>query len=517
MKSWEWPSNKFPSQIRRQLLAGEGTRRSLLNQIAGPALGVFSGILMASAAIGAESEKPADKVYDLAGLLNLALTRNPYTREAWQTAVAAAAEAGEARAPYYPKASFRMEGGVDQAYSVAAPGPTYYTRKLIAPGFLLEYLLVDFGRRRADVQRTLFALDSASLRYDRQLQRTIFGVQRSYFAHSAALEGEKSARVNLDLARTLFESIQEKMSAGLATEPEERLAERALAEAEYDLESARRSVKITLGELRTAAGVAANAPLQVEPLLLAAPNSLAALQAKLDELVDAALVNRPDLESRVADLRAREAATSRAKADFFPEIRFKGAYRNETFGYRDKEAKSHGTFSGGQNQFGAFLEVDWELFDGFERVEKVKQRLAEEETARAELEIQRLDTILDVWSSYYVVLTSLRRVQFAQAALSSSQENFDASQAFFEDGLATIPELVSAQNELAATRSERARAIADYLTAIASFTLAMGKSVTTASKESSSSKYPPAAPSVPPSTKPQKTPAHFSDGSGRAF
>jgi hypothetical protein len=69
------------------------------------------------------------------------------------------------------------------------------------------------------------------------LQRTIFGVQRSYFAHSAALEEEKSARVNLDLARTLFESTKEKMSAGLATEQEERLVQRTLAEAEYDLES----------------------------------------------------------------------------------------------------------------------------------------------------------------------------------------------------------------------------------------------------------------------------------------
>ena len=483
-------------------MAGECTRRSLLSQIARPALGVFSGILLASAAFGGESEKPGDKVYDLPGLLNLALTRNPYTREAWQRAVAAAAEAREARAPYYPKASFRMEGGVDQDYSVAANGPTYYTRKLIAPGFFLEYLLVDFGRRRADVQRTLFALDSASLRYDRQLQKTIFGVQRSYFAHCASLEEEKSARINLDLARTLFELIQEKMSAGLATEPEKRLAERALTEAGYDLESARLSVKITLGELRTASGVAANAPLQIEALPLAAPNSLPALQARLDELVDAALVNRPDLASHVADLRAREATTSRAKADFFPEIRFKGDYRYETFGYRDKDATSHGTFSGGQNQLDAFLEVDWELFDGFERVEKVKQRLAEEEKSRAELEIQRLDTILDVWSSYYAALTSFGRVQFAQAALSSSQENFDASQAFFKDGLATIPELVSAQNELAATRSERVRAIADYLTAVASFTLAMGNSVTTASKVSSSSKYPPAAPSVPPSTKP---------------
>ena len=498
MTFWEWPSSRFLLPIKRNLFAGEANLRPLLDRIGRPALSVFSGILLASAAVGAESEKFNDKVYDLPGLLNLALTRNPCTRQAWQASAAAAAEAGEARAPYYPKASFRMQGGADQAYSLGAGGPTYYTRVRSAPGFFLEYLLVDFGRRRADVQRTLFALDAASLSYDRQLQRTIFGVQRSYFAHSAALEEEESARMNRDLAHTLFESIQEKMSAGLATEPEKRLAERALAEAEYDLESARRSVKTTLGELRTAAGVAANAPLQVEPLPLAAPVSFAALQDKLNALVDAALANRPDLASHVADLRAREAATSRAKADFFPEIRLEGAYQNETFGYRAKEGKAGGTFSGNQNQFGAFVAVDWDLFDGFERVQRAKRRLAEEEAARAELEIQRLDTILDVWSSYYAVLTSLRRVQFAQAALSSSQETLDGAQAFFEDGVATITELVSAQSELAAARSQRTRATADYLTAIASLTLAMGGPATTESKESSLSKYPRAAPSVPP-------------------
>ena len=506
MRFWEWLFNKFPSQIRRRFCAGEGTRRPLLNKIARRALALFAGILLTSAVIGAQPEEPADKVYDLAGLLNLALTRNPYTRETWQTAVAAAAETREARAPYYPKLSFRMHAGADRDYSVTTGGPAYYTRALSAPGFFVEYLLVDFGRRRADVQRTLFALDAASLRYDRQLQRTIFGVQRSYFAHSAALRGEESARANRDLARTLFESIQEKMSAGLATDPEKLLAKRTLARAEYDLESARQSVKTTLGELRTAAGVAANAPLQVSPLPLAVPDSLAALQDKLDSLVDAALVDRPDLAGKVADLRAKEAAMSRAKADFFPEIRFEGTYQNQTFGYRAREGKAAGNFSGDENQFGTFLAADWDLFDGFERVEKVKQRLAEERAAGAELEIQRLDTILDVWSSYYAVLTSRRRIQFAQAALGASQENFDATQAFFGDGLATITELVSAQSELAAARSERIRATADYLTAIASLTLAIGKPVTTASKESSSSKYPPAAPGVPPSAKPQNSP-----------
>jgi outer membrane protein len=498
MKLWSW--SRAALQTRRQLFDGECTRRPLLTRISRPALGVLSGMLLTSAAIGAPPEEPADKVYDLAGIINLALTQNPYTHKTWQAAVAAAAESGQARAPYYPKLAFRMKAGADQDYSLAAIGQSYYTRRQSAPGLFLDYLLVDFGRRRADVQRTLFALDAANLSHDRQLQRTIFAVQRSYFAHSAAVVEEESARVNRDFARTLLESIQAKMSAGLATQPEKLLAERTLAQAQYDLESAHQSVQTTLGELRTAAGVAANAPLRVKPLSMDAPDSFAALQDKLDSMVDAALVNRPDLAGKVADLRAQEAATKRAKADFFPEIRIKGAYDYDAFAFhaRDAAKNTSGNFGGNQNQFEALLSVDWDLFDGFERVEKVKQRLADEEAARAELEIQRLDTILDVWSSYYTVLTSRRRIQFAQAALNSAQENFDASKAFFSNGLATITELVSAQNELATARSERIRATADYLTGTASLTLAIGKPVTTASKESSSSKYPAAAPSVPP-------------------
>ena len=322
------------------------------------------------------------------------------------------------------------------------------------------------------------------------------GVQRSYFAHSAALVGEDSARVNRDLGRKLLESIQEKMSAGLATEPEKLLAERALAQAEYDLESARQSVKTTLGELRTAAGVAANAPLRVKPLPMAAPDSFAALQDKLDSLVDAALVNRPDLAGRVADLRAQEAATRRAKADFFPEIRFEGTYhslRNLRFPRQGSSDESQRHLLRQPKPIRSFP------CSGLGFVRRIRAGREGETTpgrgGGGQGGIGNPATRHDPGRVVFIlpVITSRRRVQFAQAALSSSQENFDASKAFFEDGLATITELVSAQNELAAAHSERIRATADYLTGIASLTLAIGKPVTTASKESSSSEYPPAA------------------------
>ncbi|MEO8206038.1 MAG: TolC family protein [Chthoniobacterales bacterium] len=419
-----------------------------------------------------------DKTYDLGSLINLGLGNNPYTQVAWQNARASAAAVGEARAPYYPKAGLHVEGGSDRGYTTAVTGPDYFTRVNIAPAIVLEYLLVDFGRRDADLQRTLHALDAANLSYNRTMQRTVFAIQRSYFAHNAALWQEKAATANLELARTISAMVTERMKSGLATQPEMLLATKTLAQAQFDREEALRKTKTTLGQLRTAVGVSANLPLKITTLM--PPSSYQELQGKLDKLIDSALVNRPDLAARIADLRAREAATRRAKADFLPKIRLDGELRNDTFGYRAQTSTASGTYSGNQNQYGAFVVVDWDLFDGFERVERVKRKTAEEQGARAEVEIERLDTILDVWTSYYNTATARRRVDYAESLLLSSQETFNALQASFNEGLATITELAAAQNDLSSARFERANADSEYLTSVAALTLAMGTTPQTA-------------------------------------
>ncbi|MEO6053947.1 MAG: TolC family protein, partial [Chthoniobacterales bacterium] len=409
-----------------------------------------------------------DKAYDLAALIDLGLSNNPYTQVAWQNARGAAAAVGEARAPYYPKAALHVEGGSDRGYTMAATGPDNYTRANIAPAIVLEYLLADFGRRNADLQRTLHTLDAANLNYNRQMQRTVFAIQRAYFAHNAALSQQKAAMANLDLAKTISAMINERMKSGLATQPEMLLATKTLTQAQFDVEDALRKIKTTLGQLRTAAGVSANMPLKVTSLI--PPSSYQELQAKLDTLIDSALANRPDLAGRIAELRAREAATRRAKADFLPTVRFEGNLRNDTFVYHADAGKTTGTYSENQNQYGAYVVVDWDLFDGFERVERVKRKAAEEEGARAQVEIERLDTALDVWTSYYNTATARRRVDYAESLLLSSQETFNAVQASFNEGLTTITELAAAQNDLSAARFERANSDAEYLTAVASLT-----------------------------------------------
>ena len=414
-----------------------------------------------------------DRPYDLPSLVELSLANNPYTRSAWFNALSAKASVGQAKAPYYPTLKFNATGGYDSGYNPIQTGPETYQRSSINAGFQLEYLLLDFGRRDADVRSTTALLQAANLNFNRRMQTTLFAVQQSYFAHTAALSQQQAAEANLDLSRTILSMVEAQKNSGLATEPELLIARKTLSQAELDLAAANRNAEVTLGNLRIAAGLQANTPLKVSPPRGDYP--VEGISGKVDRLIDAAIGSRPDLAAKTADVRASEAATMRAKADFLPKLSLQGTWNKETYGYNAQLAGVNGTFNGSQNVIGGFAVLSWDLFDGFERVEKVKKRQAEESAARAEAEAMRLETTRDVWTAYQDSLKARKQVEYAASFLTSTKETFDSVNACFMNGLATITDLVSSQSALAAARFEQAGAESDYLTSLASLSLAMGQ------------------------------------------
>ena len=202
----------------------------------------------------------------------------------------------------------------------------------------------------------------------------------------------------------------------------------------------------------------------------------------MDQLIDTALINRPDLAARNADISASHAATERAKADFLPKLSLQGSYTSQNYNYNANLAGVSGSFNGSYNAVGGFAVLSWELFDGFERVSKVKKRQAEEAEARSDAENTRLETTRDVWISYNDTLKARKAVDYTESQITSATENFNAAQAAFQNGLATITDLISAQNNLATAHSEQAGATADYLTSLAALSLAMGQNSPTSNK-----------------------------------
>lgn len=428
---------------------------------------------------GASTSFDPAKSYELSSLIELGLANNPQTRSTWFNALARSAEVGEAKSLYYPNLSFLAQGGVQKTFYPTQNGNLSVQQVNIVPGLDLEYLLLDFGRRAADVRRTVSLLDAANLSYSRNIQATVFAIQQSYFAHTAALSQNDAAKANLELSKTILGMVEAQVANGLGTKPELDAARKTFSQAEFDMAAASRNVEVTLGNVRVAAGLNANAPLKVVPgnyQAKEAPEPFEALNSKVDLLIDEAIARRPDLAAQEADIKANRAAVERAKADFLPKLFLQGSATSDAYSYTASVPGSHsGTFDGNRIGYTGFAVLSWDLFDGFERVERVKKRQAEESQSRANAEATRLQTTQDVWTAYNDSLKARKRVAFADSLVVSAQENFNSAKAAFDNQLANITELISNQSALAAARFEQAGARADYLTSLASLSLAMGK------------------------------------------
>src|SRR5260370_13693435 len=93
------------------------------------------------------------QVYDLAGLVDLALRTNPQTQRAWYAAQAADAQFGQSRAANYPKITATGDGG-DLTLPIPFPGQTLVIRnEAFLPPIKVSYDLLDFRRTPAPEHR----------------------------------------------------------------------------------------------------------------------------------------------------------------------------------------------------------------------------------------------------------------------------------------------------------------------------------------------------------------------------
>jgi len=85
------------------------------------------------------------------------------------------------------------------------------------------------------VRRTVFLLDAANLSFNRSVQSTVYAIQQSYFAHTAALSQRDAAKANLELSKTILGMVEAQAANGLGTKPELDMARKTFSQAEFDL------------------------------------------------------------------------------------------------------------------------------------------------------------------------------------------------------------------------------------------------------------------------------------------
>jgi outer membrane protein TolC len=204
------------------------------------------------------------------------------------------------------------------------------------------------------------------------------------------------------------------------------------------------------------------------------------LAETVEQIIDRALARRPDLAGRLAELRAREAAQKRAReaeirrarADYLPKIGLTGHAGGVVSHFRAGPPFATHTYE--EPLYEATIGLEWTIFDGFERENRLRLAESGAGAARADLEALELRTLREVWKAYADVKTAIRKNEFATALLSASQDAYGASLESYRQGLGTLIDLLAAQRDLARARTTVVETRAGLLTASAALAFASG-------------------------------------------
>jgi outer membrane protein len=421
-------------------------------------------------AVPQSMETEAGQPYDLAGLIDVALLNNPRTRRAWEAARSAAASYGASRAPYYPQAAAESDSGFTRI-PFELPGSfgvvkQWQTDNQVA----LTYTLLDFGRRASGAARAREELIAANFLSNRTIQDVVFGVEQTFYAFDAVEAAVEAARENLELAKSDFDSVRQRVDLGLATQPELLLAQERLAQSRYDLANAEQLLHDAQANLAVALGIAADTTFKVEPLDNEPAPS--ALSHDVETLIAQARQSRPDLAARKAQLRASQAAVDQANAQWYPTVDASGIYGENVWNYSFVQPPNTQIAT---PQYSAMLTIKWDLFTGFRRLNDVRRAEADRAVADADLKTLEIGTIAEVWRAYFEFQSSLSKYAYARSLLASSLESYSANSESYRQGLSTIVELLTAQRDLANARYTMIQSKSELLTAYAAVAYAIGR------------------------------------------
>ena len=414
------------------------------------------------------------KTYGLGELIDIAQRTNPETRVAWERARQAAIGIGLAEGTYYPALAAAATGAVAH---VPIPIPTTVTpggvftadTHFVIPTLSLEWLLLDFGRRDAAVDAARALAMEAVAGFNAKHQQIVFAVTRDFHALTSVRGKVVVGRAALVAARSLEDAATARKQNGLATLPEVLQAQEETARATYDFQDALAAEHDARMALLESIGIRPGTPIDIadisqEPL----PSGL---EESVDEAIDRAIGQRPDLIAGLAAVRAGEAEVRRARADYWPKLAARAAVGGNIGELKVENSAYQGVH---ELQYDAGFRFEWALFEGFERRNKVRLAESVQRQATAELEHATDKAVREVWKAYNDTKVALAKHDAAAALLAASEKAWDATLESYRNGLSTFPDIREAERNLARARTADTAARAEVRTRAAAFAFSTG-------------------------------------------
>ena len=428
---------------------------------------------------------PSDlnKPLSLAELTEIALSLNVRTRQAWLAARVEAAQSGIDHAGDFPQINGLISDRISRPISatsgfpnttlidksgnsaaVAAGGRPYTILTQYGPTVSLSYVLFDFGKRAADKEATGYRLLAANLAQNRTLQDVAFQVEQAYYRVLGFEQLVRATRESLKNFQTAFDAAQRRRESGLATVADVYRSETQVGQSQLVLSRNEGEYAKARGLLAAAAGLPVNFPLHLQPMT--AQPAVTAITQSMDDFLQQAKVNRPDLVA--AEARARAArATARAESRAgLPTLQFVSQYGRQIY---------TNTLTA-QDAYSFGLNLNIPIFNGFGDTYRARRRDEEAKIAESTRDQIYTQTEQDVWQAYFDLQTAATSIASAENLVKSAAQSADAAVARYQGGVGTLLDLITAQLDDTNAKVQQIQSQLDWYQALARLNFALGAS-----------------------------------------
>jgi len=309
------------------------------------------------------------------------------------------------------------------------------------------------------IARARIGQKQANLQKESVEQQLRFEVIRTYFGVLVAQAKRDVADDAVRLAEADVKRIQDRFEKGLVVESDLLAAQVQQAEFRQQQIQAMGDITIAYAALNTALNLPVNTPQRITEELVPRRFHVAGRE----ELIDQALLNRPDYARARFAVQSKKEEVRGARGEFLPRLDLFA-----TYGASGKDLSSS------SSDYTVSTSLTFNLFDPG-RVARLKQARAAESMAVAEQEHLANQIRLDVVTAYQQYLSARERLEVATYAIDQASETLRIVQNRYREGLTTITEVLRAQNALVRAHMNLIAARYEQYVSYAGILLASGR------------------------------------------
>lgn len=399
----------------------------------------------------------------LTDLISIGICNNPKLNQDYMSVKTAEADLGQAKSEYLP--TINGTASADTAYEKEQKERSLKNDPY-SGNLALQWLLYDFGGRSARNNRTRAYLETAQFSYNASLQDIVFSISGAYYNLLGSEEVLKSTKMTEESLKKSYEESKRRFELGLVSASDKLLAETSYQQSRLAVTRAENDVKINTGNLASLLNISPDIVFNLMRPKRTKEEIDLDTNKKVTELIDLALLARPEVKGSKSNLEATKQNIEAAKAAALPSI-------SATSGvdYRDDWKYSN------PYQYGASAGVKMSvpLFTGFSdsyKISKAKYQYTQAESKVSETQ----DTVRnEVWSAYQDYTTAVSSYEISKTVLKSAQENQRVAFAMYKVGKGSILNLLTAESQLATARQESIVSFYTVLTAKAKLYRSIGR------------------------------------------